>query len=106
MAKRKYSPIEEIEIQLTLADKISRLALHTANVNEVAQKTVKELSGLMPIDRATLVLIDKPAEKITLRALVGNANSEEEKVIPLPGTPYAWVVERKQALLEPGPKGE
>ena len=99
--KRKFSPIEEIEAQLTLADKISRLIIHTSSVEEVARGTVIELAGLMPIDWAILALVDVPAGKAIPIPLVGDISLGEEDAIPLPATPFAWVAEKKQALFEP-----
>lgn len=99
--KHKFSPIEAIEIQLTLADKISRLVIHSSSAQEVARETVMELAELMPIEWATLALIDKPAQKAKLMVLINGSSLGEENAIPLPETPFAWVAEKKQALLEP-----
>ena len=49
---------------------------------------------------AILTLIDRPAEKASLIALVDDSSLGEENVIPLPETPFAWVAEKKRALLE------
>jgi GAF domain-containing protein len=104
--KRKYSPIDEIKIQLTLADTISRLVIQSSSTQEVARKTVVELAELMPVDRATLALIDHPAQKVQLLALISDGGLGRDTTIPLSDTPFAWVAENKQALLEQGLKRE
>lgn len=106
--KRRLSALDEIEIQLSLADKISRVHINTSSPEEVARHTVAELLGSVPIDFAGLALLDGPSQKVRLVRLVGDGDAGQEEVFPVDGTPFGWVAENKRALLEtePGQAGQ
>jgi len=100
--KRKQSPIDEIEMQLSLADKISRLAVRAASPKEVARQTIAELTEFVPVDWASLALLDEATRKEAhVINLLGNGDLAEESASPLSGTATGWVVDNVQGLLEP-----
>lgn len=103
LGRGKQTVSGDIATQLTLADKISRLTIRSSNARQIARETVKELSDLMPIDRASMALINKAEGKALFRVLIGHGESEEDSSLEIAGTPVAWVAKNKQALVEPDP---
>lgn len=99
--KFKRSTLDEIEVQLALADKISRLAIRAISPQDVARQTVAELSTYVPIDWASLALIDDETREAHVVNLTGNGDLEEESVSTPSGTPVGWVIDNVQGLLEP-----
>jgi len=98
--RKHQAAFDEIETQLTLAEHISRLTIRSSSAQEIARDTALKLSELMPIDNASLAILDKPADRAILTFLVGRTDLEEQIITQLADTPVAWVVENKQALLE------
>lgn len=113
--KRHYSPEREIEIQLTIADKVSRLVIHSARADELARETLVDLSEFVPVDWAFLALVNSPAGTVRVLSLVGDDEftvnaadtsaaaeaCEPADTVSLDATPFGWVVQNQQALLEP-----
>ncbi len=95
-----HSLSEEIAAQLTLADKISRLSIHSSGARDIAQRIVGELAALMPIDWAAMALLDKPAQEARVMNLMSSGRLGDDYVVPLAGTPFAWGAETKQVLVE------
>lgn len=114
--KKRYSPEREIEIQLTIADKVSRLVIHSARADDLARETLVELAEFVPVDWALLVLVDKSGGTARVLSLVGDDGfsvkaadapavaagpCEPVDAISLEATPFDWVVQNQQAMLEP-----
>ncbi|MFC1998888.1 ATP-binding protein [Chloroflexota bacterium] len=97
-------PKDEIAVQLSLADKVSRRVIHSSSALEVAQGTIHDLQGLMLIDWAALSLLSESSDQVSIRTLLGNNNIPQEKTFSLSGTAIAWVINEKQALLQVAPQ--
>jgi len=96
--------MDEIAVQLSLADKVSRRVIHSSSALEVAQGTMHDLQGLMFIDWAALSLLSESSDQVSIRTLLGNDHIPQEKTFPLSGTAIAWVIAEKQALLQVAPQ--
>lgn len=98
---KKKAPIDDIAMQLAMADRISRRVIQTSNSRDVATGAISDLKAYMSADWAILVLLDKPAGEASRMVLVGDGGSSEADNISFAGTPFAWVAEKKQALFQP-----
>lgn len=111
----KYSPDREVEVQLTIADRISRVVIHNARADDLARETLLDLAEFVPVDWALLALLNKPGGTARVISLLGedgfcSAGGQEAQgadgdgapfATPLDSTPFKWVLENQQALLEP-----
>jgi transcriptional regulator with GAF, ATPase, and Fis domain len=94
---------KEKEEQLALANALSRIGLTSTDIVEMGHGFAFELKQLMPINWAAIGLIDESKGTLHLFPFSPKLSSDWElgATIELEGTPAAWLIKNKKALLEP-----
>jgi hypothetical protein len=93
---------KEIEEQLGLAHRLSKVLLSSSNLDEIGSGFTLELKELMSLDWGAIGLIEESQRLVNILPLSSKLKSDWEagNSIPLEGTPVAWVAQKKKALLE------
>jgi len=93
---------KETEEQIGLTHRLSKVLLSSSNLDEIGSGFTLELKELMSLDWGAIGLIEESQRLVNILPLSSRLKSDWEagNSIPLEGTPVAWVVQKKQALLE------